>query len=65
VITEYNAWVRSLARGEGAVLVDLYAGMITDVPRYIGVDGLHPTEAGYERIAELVFAAIRQAFEVK
>ena len=33
--------------------------------RYIGVDGLHPTEAGYERMAELIFLRITQEFEVK
>ena len=26
---------------------------------YIGIDGLHPTEAGYQRIADTFFAAIR------
>ena len=30
--------------------------------RLIGVDGLHPTEAGIKRMAETFFAAIR-AFE--
>ena len=65
LITDFNAQVRSIASGEGAVLVDLYEGMITDIPRYIGVDGLHPTEAGYERMAELIFAAIRKEFEAK
>jgi lysophospholipase L1-like esterase len=65
LITDFNARLRSIAMGEGAVLVDLYEGMITDIPRYIGVDGLHPTEAGYERIAELIFGVIRKEFESK
>ncbi len=65
LITDYNARVRAIATGEGAALVDLYEGMITDIPRYIGVDGLHPTEAGYERMAELIFGAIRKEFELK
>ena len=65
LITDFNVRLRSIATGEGAVLVDLYEGMITDVPRYIGIDGLHPTEAGYERMAELIFAAIRREFEAK
>ena len=64
LVTDYNGWVRSIATGEGAVLVDLYEGMLSDVTRYIGLDGLHPTEAGYERMAELVFAAIKNSFEV-
>jgi lysophospholipase L1-like esterase len=65
LIQDYNARLRSIAVGEGAVLVDLYEGMVTDLPRYIGIDGLHPTEAGYERMAELIFAAIRKEFEAK
>jgi lysophospholipase L1-like esterase len=43
--------------------VDFYAGMVNDVQRYIGVDGLHPNEAGYERMAELVLATIRAELE--
>ena len=65
VVTDFNAWVRSIAQGEGAILVDLYAGMSTDVTRYIGVDGLHPTEAGYARMAELFHIAIRANLEVR
>ena len=65
LITDYNARLQSIATGEGAILVDLYAGMATDTSRYIGVDGLHPTEAGYERMAELIFLRITQEFEVK
>jgi lysophospholipase L1-like esterase len=64
-VTDFNARVRTIAAGEGALLVDLYADMSTDVSRYIGLDGLHPTEAGYERIAELLFRAIRGEMEVR
>jgi lysophospholipase L1-like esterase len=65
LITDFNARLRSIATGEGAILVDLYEGMATDISRYIGVDGLHPTEAGYQRIAELMFLKITQELEVK
>lgn len=65
LIQELNALIRGIAGGEGAVLVDFYAGMSKDVERYIGPDGLHPTEAGYERMAELVFLAIRANYEVR
>ena len=54
-----------MASREGAVLVDLYAAMLPDVQRYIGVDGLHPNEAGYTRIAELFFQAIQANLEVR
>ena len=33
--------------------------MLPDVNTLIGVDGLHPTEAGYQRMAETFFAVIR------
>jgi lysophospholipase L1-like esterase len=39
--------------------------MRNDVFRYIGVDGLHPNEAGYARIAELFFDAIQRELEVR
>jgi lysophospholipase L1-like esterase len=63
LIRELNSRIRGIATGENAVLVDLYEGMSSDVGRYIGPDGLHPTEAGYERIAELMLLAIRSHFE--
>jgi lysophospholipase L1-like esterase len=62
-IQSLNAMIRTTARGENAVLVDVYQALSTDVNRYIGVDGLHPTEAGYQRIAETFFAAIRADLE--
>jgi lysophospholipase L1-like esterase len=62
-VTAYNDRLRLIAAAEGALLVDLYAGMAGDVTRYIGVDGLHPTEAGYARMAELILQVIRQNLE--
>jgi len=63
LIRSLNASITTTARGEGAVLVDLYAAVSTDVNRYIGADGIHPTEAGYQKMAETFFAAIRAEFE--
>ena len=57
--------MRDVAAREGAVLVDIYGQLRGDVTRYIGVDGLHPNEAGYARIAELWFDAIRTNLEVR
>ena len=37
----------------------------TDVNRYIGVDGLHATEAGYTKIADTFFQAIQASLEVR
>jgi lysophospholipase L1-like esterase len=62
-VLDLNARIRAIAIAEGVPLVDFYAGMVNDVQRYIGVDGLHPNEAGYERMAELVLATIRAELE--
>jgi lysophospholipase L1-like esterase len=64
-LVDYANRMRAVASQEGAVLVDLYALMLPDVLRYIGVDGLHPNEAGYTRIAELFYEAIQRELEVK
>ena len=65
LLLDYAGRMRNVAATEGAVLVDLYALMQPDVVRYIGVDGLHPNEAGYTRIAELFFEAIQRELEVR
>ena len=65
LIQTLNANIRTTARGEGAVLVDIYEALNVDPTRYIGVDGLHPNEAGYQRIAETFFLAIRQDLEIR
>ena len=65
LLVDYANRMRAIASQEGAVLVDLYAAMLPDVFRYIGVDGLHPNEAGYTRIAELFFQAIQADLEVR
>jgi lysophospholipase L1-like esterase len=64
-IVALNDRIRTTVAGEGAVLVDLYAALSSDVTRYIGIDGLHPTEAGYLRMAEVFFEAIRATLEVR
>ncbi len=64
-IDDYNNRMRALAASEGAVLVDVYSGLLPDVTRYIGVDGLHPTELGYAKIADIYFQAIQSNFEVR
>lgn len=65
LLVDYANRMRVVASQEGAVLVDLYAQMLPDVFRYIGVDGLHPNEAGYTRIAELFYQAIQADLEVR
>jgi hypothetical protein len=59
-----NDRIRTLAPQEGAVLVDVYRDFNGDVDRLIGSDGLHPSAAGYQRMAESFVAAIRTKLEV-
>lgn len=62
-ILAFNERYERAARGEGAILVDIYSALLPGVNDYIGIDGLHPTEAGYRKIAETVLAAIRANLE--
>ncbi len=61
----YNNTLQLMSQQEGVVYVDLYNAMQADAATLLGSDGLHPTEAGYRRIAELFFAAIRTELEVR
>jgi len=62
-ILAFNERLERAARGEGAVLVDIYSALLPGATQYIGADGLHPTEAGYRKIAETVLASVRAALE--
>jgi lysophospholipase L1-like esterase len=53
-----------MAAEEGAVFVDLYTPLLPDAASLIGVDGLHPNEAGYRRVAQIYFDSIRTSLEV-
>jgi lysophospholipase L1-like esterase len=65
LLVDYSNRMRRVAEQEAVTLVDLYTLMLPDAQRYIGVDGLHPNEAGYARIADLFFQAIQAALEVR
>ena len=58
----YNDAIRQIAAREGAMLVD-FDRNFGDL-RLIGSDGLHPTEDGYTRMAQLVFEALRARYEI-
>jgi lysophospholipase L1-like esterase len=60
-----NDRLRQVARTEGAVLVDVFAALVTDVNGNVTIDGLHLTPQGYRRVAEAVAAAIRADLEVR
>jgi lysophospholipase L1-like esterase len=64
-ILAMNDSIRALAAGERAVLVDLYQAVLPNLQTWIGVDGLHPTEAGYAGIADTFFAAITADLEAR
>lgn len=59
-VQRFNDAVKVMAGKKGAMLVDVNAQMPEAL---IGQDGLHPTEAGYQRLAEIFGAAIRAQYE--
>jgi len=59
----YNDVLKVMCAQEGVTYVDLYNGIMPQADQLIGVDGLHPNEAGYRRIAELFFRAIQNELE--
>lgn len=63
VVRAFNDRLREIASGEGAVIVDVYRALASDVNRYIGADGHHPTEAGYQRIADEFLARIAEELQ--
>jgi lysophospholipase L1-like esterase len=63
LIPAFNDQLRALAASEGVTLVDVYQGLIGDTNQYINADGEHLTEAGYARIADIFFTALRATLE--
>ncbi len=62
-VTNLNGRLRSVAAGENAVFVDLYQALVGNVTTFIGVDGLHPTEVGFQKIAETFFVSIQATLQ--
>lgn len=64
-VVPYNDRMKAVADYYGATFVDVYAGFggvaTTDL---IGSDGLHPTAAGYQKMADTFFAAIKTKLEI-
>ena len=65
LVPELNTNIRGLAASENVTLVDVEAGFGASFDQYIGFDGLHPNEAGYAKIAELFFNAIKSTLEAQ
>jgi lysophospholipase L1-like esterase len=64
LVVQYNTAMKVVAGQEGVTLVDVYQAFNGDVTTLIDCDGLHPTAAGYDVIAETFFKAIKQTLEV-
>jgi lysophospholipase L1-like esterase len=64
-ISRFNDRLKAMAKGEGAVLVDLYAALAPDAARYNSADGRHLSIEGYRKVAETFFAAIQAELEVR
>jgi lysophospholipase L1-like esterase len=58
-----NTQIRSLASSEGVPLVDMYQAFSGQVDTLLGADGLHPSEPGYQKMADHFYAAITQRLE--
>jgi lysophospholipase L1-like esterase len=65
LVTSLNSRLRIIATGEAAVFVDLYQALVSNIPTFVGTDGLHLTEVGYQRVAETFSTAIQSALEVR
>jgi lysophospholipase L1-like esterase len=59
-LARFNDAVKVMAGKKGAILVDVNAQLPEAL---IGQDGLHPTEAGYQRLAEIYLDAIKGMYE--
>ena len=64
-LVAYNTKLQQMASEEGVAFVDLYNVLLPEANTVIGVDGLHPTEVGYKRIADVFFSAIQSSLELK
>lgn len=59
-LDRFNVAVKTMAANKGAQVVDIHALLsLSD----IGQDGLHPTEAGYQKMAEIWLDAIKAKYE--
>jgi lysophospholipase L1-like esterase len=63
LVEPYNDGIRGIANSEAVTLVDVYQAFNGDITTLVDVDGLHPTAAGYQKIADTFFKAIRQDLE--
>jgi lysophospholipase L1-like esterase len=65
LVPGFNDQIRGVASDEGIPLVDVYGALSGSVSQYIGPDGLHPNDTGYQKIGETFFNAVKTNLEVK
>lgn len=61
----FNDQIRGIASSEGIPLVDIYNALNSSPSSYLSVDGLHPNEAGYQKVGETFFNSVKENLEVK
>lgn len=62
-IAPFNDKVRAVAAQMGVPLVDVFAALNADLPRYYMGDDVHPTGEALRLIGDLFYAAIRTALD--
>jgi lysophospholipase L1-like esterase len=63
LVEPYNGGLRGIVVDENVTLVDVFQAFNGDTTTLIDFDGLHPTPAGYQVIADTFFKAIKQELE--
>lgn len=63
-VAPYNSGLREIASNHHLTLVDVFGALNADIGTFIGSDGLHPTVAGHNKIADTFFNAIVNKFGV-
>jgi lysophospholipase L1-like esterase len=63
-LAAFNETIPSYTANGHDVLVDVFWQLQAELDRNIGIDGLHPTEVGYRRIAQAFYFAIKETLEV-
>ena len=58
-----NTQIRALAQSENVPLVDMYPAFSGSLTTLLGADGLHPSEAGYQKMADVFYDAITRRLE--
>lgn len=64
-LVAYNTKLQQMSSEEAVAFVDLYNVLLPEANTVIGADGLHPTEVGYKRMADVFFEAIQANLEVR